>query len=157
MGFFTSLQPYLAGNSIAIVVTQAKEGKNTVMIYPTNQKDEESFIPVTITDTPEVLDDNIDDFMAKYLQTAVDHFSSSKVELTSKSEPAKKSPGKDDKKKHDDKPKAQKDEKPEAKAEPKPEPPKQEPAPDLFNTIEDPEELNTDLAEVESGNDIDEF
>ena len=149
MGLFKTLKPYLAGSSIAIVVTSAKEGKITAMFYPTNQQDKESFIPITITDLPEVVDDNIEDFLDKYLKSAIEHFSVSEVVSTT---------AKKDTKKPVTKTVAPSKPAPAPPPPPPAPPPPPPPPPDLFNngTVEDPEDV-TISDETEPGEDVDEF
>lgn len=164
MGFFQAISKSGRGTSIGMIITQAKEGKLTVMFYPTTQKDDDVFIPISITDLPDVLDDNIEDYLDKYLTAAVERFSTSNVAETSKPSDHKSS------KKEDSKAgaKSEKDKKPEVKTQPgnndeqtskPPEKAAPPPPPDLFNndTVIDPEEYVEGPDEAESSNEVDEF
>lgn len=147
MGFFNELSALMGQTSVAMVITRAKEGKLTIMMYPTAQKDDETFIPISITDLPEILDDNIGDIMRKHLTGAIARFDSTKAEPTTNKPASNK-----------------KSDQPAKKEEPKnvapPPPEKKEPekpaAPDLFSdTAEEPEGPEAD--DLGEGNEIDEF
>lgn len=151
MGFFNDLSELMGQASVALIITRAKEGKLTVMMYPTNQKDDETFIPISITDLPEVLDDNIGDIMKNHLTTAIERFDNTDAEPTAS---AKSSPGKANSKKNETKDKPKNETAP--KKEEPPKPPEKIPNPDLFSdSAEDPEDHSG--VDIGVGNEVDTF